>query len=299
MVAMIMIRRILLVMFIITGGVISEAPAQDLSQPGLKMLTVEAGARPTGMGGAYTAVAGDPFSAAYNPAATIGIKKVTGSLGYNTHWENARIETGYLSFWKKGVVVTAGIQFAAVDNLEGRTGPTDDYFEFDFHDVSAKIGAAFELDSNYYIGFGLGMIYEKIDTYSGSAFNFDIGLFATPKENLNFGVAVTNFGSTMTLRNEAYDLPTAYRGGVSYKYKDILTSADIVSLNGDISVHVGGEYNIKRYFFVRGGYRFGYDSRDFSAGIGFTSRKLRIDYAFLPYKEGLDDSHLFNFTFEI
>ncbi len=264
---------------------------------GVKMLTVETGARPVGMGGAFTSIAGDPFSAAYNPAACWGITKLSGSLGYSTHWANTRFETGYIAFQKRSMNIFSGVNFAAVDNLEGREMPTADYLQFDAHDVSIKIGTAFELEENYYLGFSLGWINEKIDTYSDFAFNFDVGLLMRPYPNLNVGLAILNFGSTLRLRDEAYDIPTTYRGGVSYRYRDLTAAVDIVRLEEETYTHLGGEYCFRDIFFIRAGYRLGYDTKNFSAGVGFTKRNLRIDYAFLPYTGYLGTSHLFNLTF--
>ncbi len=267
---------------------------------GVKMLTVETGARPVGMGGAFTSITGDPFSAAYNPAASWGITRLSGSLGYSTHWANSRFETGYIAFQKRSMNIFAGVIFAAVDDLEGRGDtPTDDYLQFDAHDISIKVGTAFELEENYYLGFSLGWINEKIDTYSDFAFNFDIGLLMQPYPDLNIGLAILNFGSTLRLREEAYDIPTTYRGGLSYKYRQLTAAADIVKLEDDIYTHLGGEYCFRDMFFVRGGYRLGYDTKNFSAGVGFTKRNLRVDYAFLPYTDFLGTSHLFNLTFHL
>jgi hypothetical protein len=284
-----------LLSLLFVAGLCLQSPAAT----GLKMLSVEAGSRPAGMGGAFTAVSGDPYSAAYNPSATWGIRNLTSSIGYNSHWENTRIETGFISFCKKAVVVTSGIQFAAVDNMEGRQDATEDFVEFGAHDVSFKLGAAFELEENYYLGFALGYMYEKIDTYAGSAFNFDLGLLVRAFPDFNIGLAVLNFGSTINLRDQSYDLPTSYRGGVSYNYRNLLSSLDVISLDGDVYVNAGAEYEFHHSLFIRAGYRFGYDRKDFSAGAGFTRRNLRIDYAFLPYKEDLGSSHLINLTFQI
>ena len=269
------------------------------SQIGLKILTAEAGARSVGMGGAFSSITADPYSGAYNPAATWGIAHVKGSFGYNTYWENTRIESGYLSFHKRATVITAGVQFAAVDELEGRTGPTDDFYEFGAHDVSIKVGAAFEIEPKYILGFSVGWMYEKIDVNEGSAFNFDLGLLMQPYPDLNIGLAVLNFGSTIQLRDESYDLPRTYRGGISYTYHDFTPSADVVYLDDDLFFHFGGEYKLYNQIFLRSGYRVGYDTKDFSAGAGFVRRNFRIDYAFLPFKDGLTDSHVINLTFEI
>ncbi|UCD93784.1 MAG: PorV/PorQ family protein [Candidatus Zixiibacteriota bacterium] len=283
-------------LFVIVLVLLTGLPAE--STVGLKMLSAEAGARAVGMGGAFSAVPGDPYSAAYNPAATWGVEGISGSFGYNTYWENTRIETGYISFFKRAAVITAGVQFAAVDDMEGRTAFTEDFYPFSAHDISFKLGASFELDKNYYLGFSLGWIMEKIDQYDGSAVNFDMGLLVQPRENLNIGFAVVNFGGTVKLLSESVDLPTTYRGGVSYAYRQFNTAADLAMLDGDIYVHFGEEFTLKDMLFIRAGYRFGYDTKDFSAGLGFSKRNFRIDYAFLPFGGGLSDSHLFNLTFD-
>ncbi len=275
------------------------AVSSSFGEVGLKLLTVEMGARPAGMGGAFTSVSGDPISAAYNPAATWGIKTVSGSFGYNTHWENTQLETGYLSLGKESIVFTAGVQYGGVSDIEGRQNPTADYYSFAAHDINLKLGAAFELDKKSYLGIAVGMMYEKIKENDGMAFNFDLGLLVEATPDIMVGLAVLNFGSTIKLVDEPYDLPTTYRGGASYTYGPSLTSADIVYLDSDIYFHLGEEFKLTDEFILRAGYRVGYDSRDFSAGFGFSKRNFRIDYSFMPYKNELNDSHLFNLTFSI
>jgi hypothetical protein len=265
----------------------------------VKALIAEGGARAVAMGDAFAAVAGEPFSAAYNPAGPFGIKRVTVNLGYNTFWENTRLETGYISFQKRGVVVTTGIKYWAVDNLEWREGLTEGFVPGRAYDLSAKASAAFELDEKTVLGLGLGIIYEKIREYYGSAFNFDVGFHYRISSRFMLGASVINFGSTISLREEAFDLPTSYRGGLSYDHDHLTLAADVVQIDNDIHAQLGGEYRLFDVLSVRAGYRSGYDSYDFSAGIGFRKRNFRIDYAFLPYKENLNDSHIFNLTFEL
>ena len=266
---------------------------------GVRMLSAEQGARAIGMGGAYTSITADPFSAAYNPASVRGVTTFTGSFGYNSYWENSRIESGYIAFEKRAITFLAGMQFAAVDNIEGRVIAHDDFYEFSAHDINFKVGAAFELEPNYYLGFAVGWISEKIDNYSDFAFNFDLGLMFQAYPDLYVGIAVLNYGSTLKLAEEAYDLPTMYRGGVSYTMYDITGAVDLVQFDGEIYTHIGSEYNYKDMLFIRGGYRIGYDTKDFSAGAGFTKRNFRIDYAFLPFSGSLGSAHTFNLTFHL
>ncbi len=266
---------------------------------GLKLLTVEAGARPAGMGGAFTAVAGDPYSAAYNPAAGYKIGPLAASIGYNTYWQNTRIETGYMSFEKKGICYMTGVQFAVISNLQGRTGPTSDYYPFDAHDVAIRTGASFKVDKDVIFGFMLGWVFEKIDQYRGSAFAVDLGLMTTPIEKLNVGLAIQNLGSKLMIREEKYKLPTTFRAGASYRMNKFMPVVDAVILDDKFHTHLGGEYTFYNNFFLRAGYRIGYDLSNFSAGAGFSKGNLRIDYAFVPYKNEFNDSHLINLTFQL
>ncbi len=267
---------------------------------GLKLMTVEPGARPSGMGGAFTAVTADPYSPAYNPAASYGVGPLRGAIGHNAYWENIRLETGYLSFEKDQIYYSVGTQFAVVGDIQGRGNtPTSDFYPFDLHDFSLKAGAAFNVDSNIIIGVMAGWFFEKIESYRGSALNADLGILVLASPKLNLGASALNLGAKMKLREEEYSLPTTYRVGASYRLTHLLSAADVVIQDNDFHVHLGGEYEIKGNFLMRAGYRFGYDSKNFSAGVGFVQRNFRVDYAFMPYTNNLGDSHLINLTFQL
>ncbi|MFZ5979463.1 MAG: hypothetical protein ACOYVF_02425 [Candidatus Zixiibacteriota bacterium] len=103
------------------SGLIASTQLMAQSGDGLALMKVEAGARPSGMGGAFVAVGGDPVSAAYNPAGVTENDLFTVSFGHVEYWENIRFETGYVTaklsdrFFYQG-----GIRYAQVDNIEGR-----------------------------------------------------------------------------------------------------------------------------------------------------------------------------------
>ncbi len=296
-------KRLVFLFGIVMVGILTTVPVHALS--GLRLMTVESGARPVGMGGAFTTVPHDPYSFAYNPAAVHGVTGLKGSVGHNTHWENVNIESGYLAFTKKDVTFGIGLQIGYVDDLQGRNDsiPSSDYIPFDAQDISIKGGASYAFTDKLTLGFGLGYMFEKIESYRGSAFNFDVGLLFHARPDLNVGLAVLNIGSSLELRKESYDIPTTIRAGASYTRDKLLTSADLVMFDDDkeegmdLRGHLGGEYSLTPEFTIRAGYRLGYESKSISAGFGFAKRNFRIDYAFLPYSNELDDSHLINLTF--
>lgn len=272
---------------------------------GMRLLTLENGGRPAGMGGAFTAVSSDPNSAAFNPAATYGLRGLNGTFSHNTHWQDVAVETGFISFVKKNVTVTTGVVVGHVEGLEGRSDslPSSTYYPFDAQDASLKIGVSYKFHEKIILGAGFGWMYEKIDRYNGSAINFDIGAMYLHDDKLTVGASVQNFGSTVTIRDESYNLPTTLRLGGAYRYQKLLAALDIVAFDDsnieeyNLRIHTGGEYEIYENLFLRAGYRFKYESKSFSAGFGYSKRNFRIDYAFLPYSNELDDSHIFSLTF--
>lgn len=273
----------------------------SLAYTGARLLAVEAGARPAGMGGAFVAITADPYSAAYNPAAVFGVNGIAGSFGYNTYWADTKIQSGYVIFEKRSIAFNFGIQLGQVGDIEayGDAPTAEPLYLFEYQDVSFKGGAAFKVHRAVSVGFSVGWVFEKIDNYRGHAVNGDFGILVTPKENLNVGASATYIGQKLKLDTEEYELPASYRLGVSYKLDKFLPVLDFVREDGQNHLHGGMEYNFMQMFYLRAGYRTNYDARDLSAGLGFTHRNFRVDYAYLPYSENLDDSHLINLTFSL
>lgn len=276
-------------------------------QDGLSLMTVDAGARPAGMAGAFGSIAGEPNGSFYNPAAAGGGEEFVASFGHNTFLEDIRLETGYFAA-PFGPVTTlhGGIRFAKVSNLEFRDGPSSTPISlFDANDASLKIGLTREFGRRVSAGIGLGWFIEKIEAWRGSAFNVDLGVLARFSERLNFGAAVINLGSDLTLSNSGVvgsreiPLPTTVRGGFSYRHEKLLASADMVIADDKGHVHVGAEKAVHHSFSLRAGIMTGYDSKRFTAGTSFTRRNITIDYAFVPFRNELGSSHLFNLTFRL
>jgi len=286
---------------LVTIVIVFLIPVLSLADSGARFLAVEAGARPVGMGGAFTSITSDPYSAAYNPAAVFGVEKLSGSFGHNTYWQGTQIHSGYVIFEKHSIAFNAGIQFGEVGDIEGRGDiPTEEpLYLFELQDISFKTGFAFRIKRIITVGLSAGWVFEKIDSYRGYAVNADLGLLVNPVERLYFGLSALYLGQKLKLNVAEYDLPTSYRFGVSYHLDNFLPAFDIVNEDGDTHLHVGAEFKTYDKFFLRAGYRTGYDTKDLSAGVGFAHRNLRIDYAYQPYSDILDDSHLINLTFTL
>lgn len=294
--------------FILIAACCGPATAQNDSPDGLAMMKVEHSARSAGLGSAVTSITGDPSLAAFNPAGLAGIAEFTATFGHTFYWENIRLESGYFAMnLSRKVSLLGGVRFAAVDDLEGRglTPTTKPTTIFEAHDISAKAGLAWQASDKLKVGFALGWFIQKIGAYRGSAFNVDLGLLATPYDNLQLGASVLNLGSDFNLENSGLvgsrdiSLPTTWRTGGSYKYDRYLFAGDLVLLDDAAHLHLGIEAFAHRLLYLRAGYMLNYDSKNFAAGLTFVLRDLTVDYGFVPYTNNLGTSHLFSLNFSL
>ena len=288
-------RKLLILLILIACA----SPALALS--GLSMMKVEIGARPVGMGGAFTAVVDDPMTAVYNPAGVGGVRGLAGVVGHIDYWENTAVNNGYVVFEKHNIVFNAGIRYAEIGDLKayGDVPSSEPLYLFENQTAIIKAGAAFRVHRLVTVGASIGWYFEKLDDYRGDALGADFGLLVTPIPRLTAGLAVLNLGTKMKINIDEYDLPTTTRFGVSYELDRFRPALDIVYFDDETRLHLGGEYTIREIFTLRAGYRSGYDSKDMSAGAGFRHRNFRIDYAYLPFDNEHDNTHMFNLTFTL
>ena len=299
-----MIKKLsaVLVAFVLAAG--TAAVAQD----GLALMRVDVGARPAGMGGAFTAVRGTPDAVLYNPAGAAGVEDLAGSFGHYSYWENIRLESGYVGMrLAPRAVMHVGIRYAAIDELEKRTAvPTEEPLAmFDANDLSFKGGLSYRISERIYAGMALGWFFEKIDEWNGWAFNVDLGAAMQATERLALGAAVTNLGSDFELSRTSFassapiELPTTWRFGAAYAFVPALATLDLVYLDDLAHVHLGAEVRVHELLQVRSGYMTNYDTKNFTAGASFVQRNITVDYAFVPYKRDLGTTHMFNLTFTL
>jgi len=171
------------------------------------------------------------------------------------------------------------------------------------YDVSLGVSYAYPLGDRFALGMTAKFLYEKIDIYSDTGFAFDF--FLTHKamiEGLMFGLSATNLGGRMNLIDEPFDLPAAVRVGAAWTpvdsfFRERLTVAGDVVFPNDTKekAHVGAEFRLIPEFALRVGTRINYTNQGLTAGAGFRSGVLGVDYAYEASKvDGLSDGHKFS-----
>ena len=273
-------------------------------------LEIDAGARASSLGGAYTSVANDVSALYWNPA---GIAWNPGLQVEFSHspWL-ADISYNFFGITQSLPSINSSVGFSlismdygeqavrTVDRPEG-TGET-----YTASDMSLAITFAMALTDRFSFGLTGKYITQNILSASGSAFAIDVGVYYnTMLKGLRLGASVSNFGSQIQLsgrhlttivdpdtrvenfdrvpvsyKTGEYDLPLLFRAGISYErelgsFGDILLSVDLNHpSHATESISMGFEYGFAKTFYVRSGYKNLFE-RDSITGLSFGAG---IDY---------------------
>ncbi|MFH1282923.1 MAG: type IX secretion system membrane protein PorP/SprF [bacterium] len=256
------------------------------------------GARPAGMGGAFTAVADDVNSILYNPAGIGQLERPEGSFMYS------RLYTG-LSAVKLGLNYFA---YAHPMDNGGAWGISWANFIANglYREDTATINYAHDLDvyqqvnADIYIGGNIKFLrngYTLDDRtrsdpvfakgrYS-SALAVDLGVLANfESESVGFSVKMLNEPDIGLLETDR--IPREYKLGFCYLFGDIwllteaLAAVDLTYRDDDLNVHLGWE----NFFFDKVmGLRLGGNTRELTLGLGYLFDTgdfgIQIDYAFI------------------
>lgn len=265
---------------------------------GLTAFKVENGARSSALGEAFVAVAGDPLSQYYNPAGAIAEHDFLAYFGHTSYWQNVTFESGFFAVRKGKLSYTFSARLAQTDNIEAReaVASVQPLYLFESRDISLKFGVAYPLSPEWKVGVAAGWLAEKIDSYQGSTFVIDLGTQYQHSRRLSFGASLSNLGGAIVLLSEEISAPTTLRLGSSFWQGNFQLLTDIVHVDDELHAHLGLEYAGVKDLAFRAGYQSGYDSKNVTFGVGFTRREIRIDYAFVPYANGLGESHQFGLS---
>lgn len=265
-------------------------------------LITASGARPQGMGGAFTAVYDDINVLQYNPGGLAFLTQNELSLMYSNLTGVFQVEEAgdmyqgfiaYLISSKKGNFVLS-FQYEE----QGKFAHTDD---------SSDVIGTYSLGANYAFslsyarkinpdlgaGFTVKYITTKLWQNEASAYALDLGLLYR-RGKLSAGVSLLNLGTKLALSDEAPEdpLPQRVNAGVAYKIiekglSNLIFALDVTQPTyADMEVHVGAEYQYAGIIALRCGYlRKEGNVEGFSQGLGITYGNHQLDFANIPWGE--------------
>lgn len=222
------------------------------------------------------------------------------------------------------------IEVTTVEDPEG-TGQ-----EFSYVDGLLGITVSAFLSDRLSIGISGKYIQQKLFNESASTFALDVGsILRTPLKGARLGMCLANYGGRMQLfgndlivqtdpwpeytgnpevearlTTESFPLPLAFKLGVAldvFGPGEAFANSDIhrVTLavdgihpnDGEEKLQVGLEYGLYNTLFLRGGYKFNYDTQEYTAGTGMRfsigQRTFAFDYAYVDM-DVLEATHRFS-----
>lgn len=280
--------------------------AQTAGSSGLSFLKLGFGARNIAMSDFGAAGVNDLTALHYNPAMLDTARGPQLAISHNQLIQDVFSEMIAGSFSIFGLPFAVGVNTTSVPGIEIRTQPGDPQATFNAHFFSASISTAHPITEDITAGATVKYVYESMLSDNATGLAFDLGVKYTGlMENLTFGASMRNLGSMNELRTTATKLPADLRIGFSYLYplesiKSVLNAVagyQKYTSTSDNHIHVGAELLYDGFLALRAGYMSGYDSKSISAGLGVVWGKLNFDYAYVPYKYSLGDSHIISVAY--
>ena len=289
-------------------AVLLAAPAAFAAPPGFAFLEVPAGARASAMGGAYVAVADGVEAAFWNPADLTGVQGTQLIATHYEFFENLRHEQFALAGRMFGGGLAGSVRAMYSEPIEERDELGNLTGTFGAHDLEFQVAYGREISRGASVGIGTQVVKERIANESAMTWGVSAGAAFRPErwKGLQASVVMQHLGPSAHYDLEGQqgapvDLPLALQSGISWRRAmghglSILPAFDVRATVGRQPVAaLGGELESDNGASLRLGLREGDDISSFSAGFGWRFRSCRVDYAWVPSKLDLQDTHRFSF----
>jgi hypothetical protein len=294
----------------------------NIGTSGAQFLKIPAGPRGIGMGGAFVSNADDASALFWNPAGIVHVKGNELSASYTAWW--AGINLNHASFvYSTESSGSFGISMSLLTmgdmDVTTELQPEGTGQKFDAQDLMLGASYARSLTVDFAVGISVKMINQRIWNETASGLAFDVGTqYRLGFGDLTIGMSMMNFGPEMkydgedlavkydanaqnpnnrlapaNLATEDYPLPLHFQVGVSMTVLNteamkIRLAVDAAHPNDNQErVNAGTEITILDGFFLRGGYRFGYDLESATFGAGAVAPLgescIKFDYSYALY----------------
>jgi hypothetical protein len=278
------------------GGLAALAEARGVGTSAGNFLKAGWGARPSGMGGAFVAIADDTNALEWNPA---GLSQLSPNY-FNASFEHV--------FWFNDVeyevlsvaqylqdTYGAGMQIL-YRHMPDIDNDIEDLDPLKVFDVAGIFGFGMQI-SNFSVGLNLKLYESRLGTEDLFGQAVDLGMLVFFLERrITLGLAIQNLGPDV----QGDSLPLNIRGGFSYretfgenKEHGLNAALEINQpLDNKLNLLLGAEYWYLRTFGVRTGFRQQLGGNDLQSDnvanrltVGLSARwaDLQLDYGFVPY----------------
>jgi len=275
---------------------------------GPSFLRIGVGARPSGMGEAFTAGSDDVSSMPWNPSGLALVETPQATFMHLNFLGDTSYEAlSYAQPFGPGSM-GGSFLFLNVPEFDNTSGLEPSVSSGDYAlsvSYGGKLGYLhpFRNDfDNLLVG---GTVKWVGTAISGvSAFNYlalDLGgSYKTQFKGVNVGLSLLNLGFPVTAPGVSNALPFMARLGGAYEWDSGTSVADLIqTLDGTTYLNLGTEVWWERKLALRTGYKIGGPAvggfKGLTFGAGWQFNTFRLDYAFVPYGD-LGGAHRFSGT---
>ena len=297
---MVRLTRLIITLLFITTSVIGQNEFKRVGKSGFGFLKISPSARAAGMGDAFTAVANDVTAIFYNPAGLINIESFDFSFNH-TDWI---VISGVIAmpFGRRGNLGLGFIKFDTEDFEETTVlEPEGTGRMIQAGDIALSLAYAIRLTDNLSFGFKTQYIEETIDKDKAKAITADFSTYyRTGFRDLTLAMIMKNFGPEAKFLSDKFKLPLYFNintamsliGEQGSGFQWLVSAESAFATDYRDRYHVGTEIWIADLVAVRSGYKFFYDTEDWTVGaglkLGVGSRKIIIDVAYSNFVEYFD-----------
>lgn len=321
-------KRVILVIAagIFFSGVVPSMALKKVGQAGMQFLKLSSGARTLAMGN--TGIAINQYDANglfINPAVITQVEANSFGVNYCDYFLDMNLGSFVFihNFGDFGSLAISTLYFGMgefEETLEDADFHLGTGRTFTAGSYSVGLAYAVQLTDRFSIGGHLRYAREDLDLgndlsdmWSGdnqdnvANFALDVGTFYdTGFHNLKLGAVVQNFGPDVTFIEEKTSMPFIFRIGAGIDFENVFGPNNVLTLTFESfnardyqeRIHVGAEFNLADFLFLRGGYKFPYDLESVTGGIGVKAKvgsmKYLVDLSYMPVSGYLTDLMTFS-----
>ena len=260
------------------------------------------GVRAPAMGEAFTAVANDATTIAWNPAGIAQLNSREIAMTYNMWLQGASYSAmHFVQPILPGQALGISLFYLSYGDIMETTATSRTGTGRAFSPSGAVVTISYgvKIRQNLSLGVNLKSLNQSIDTYAESGTAYDMGLLLKDFGGADIGIVVQNLGLV-----SGASLPQTMKFGVAkYLLGDkFLVALDLIAPKDNNNyLSIGGEYQINQFLAMRAGYNTKSEEGaggNIGLGLGLSFSLLSVDYAYVPYGD-LGSAHRVGLQFKL
>ena len=301
---MIKLSKILIIICFLLNNTSGHDDFTRVGKSGLGFLQIRPAARAAGMGDAFTAIADDVTTIFYNPAGLTNLNNFVFNFNHTDWIVNSSIISGAIAtpLGRNGALGLSIVKFDTEDFEETTVAdPEGTGRMINAGDLALAIAYAIQLTDNLSFGFKTQYLEENIDVDKATAVTADFSTYyKTGFRDLTLAMIMKNFGPEAKFLSDKFKLPLYFNintamsliGSKGSPFQWLVSVESAFATDYRDRYHLGTEMWIANMIAIRGGYKFYYDTEDWTLGaglkLGLGSREVIVDISYSNFVEYFD-----------